>query len=76
MGGVAEDKAGRLTDAGAARLIRCADEHVAAELAADRQLKGKCLRAGDRFVVVRETDLDAVRKVARKLGYVWPVPGD
>ena len=69
-------KGGRLTDAGAARLIACADEHVAAELAADRQLKGKCLRAGDRFVVVREADLDAVRKVARKLGYVWPVPGD
>ncbi len=69
-------KAGRLTDAGAARLIACADEHVAAELAADRQLKGKCLRAGDRFVVVREADLEAVRKVARKLGYVWPVPGD
>jgi hypothetical protein len=69
-------KAGRLTDAGAARLIRCADEHAAAELAADRRLKGKCLRAGDRFVVVREADLDAVRKVARKLGYVWPIPGD
>lgn len=69
-------KAGRLTDAGAARLIRCADEHVAAELAADRQLKGKCLRAGDRFVVVREADLDAVRKVARRLGCVWPLPGD
>ncbi len=69
-------KAGRLTDAGAARLIRCADEHVAAELAAERQLEGKCLRAGDRFVVVREVDLDAVRKAARKLGYVWPIPGD
>jgi hypothetical protein len=68
-------KAGRLTDAGPARLIACADEHIAAELAADRGLKGKCLRAGDRFVVVREADLDAVRKAARKLGYVWPVPG-
>ncbi len=69
-------KAGRLTDAGAARLIAYADEHVAAEVAADRHLKGKCLRAGDRFVVVREADLDAVRKAVRKLGYVWPVPGD
>lgn len=69
-------KAGRLADAGAARLIRCADEHVAAELAADRQLKGKCLRAGDRFVVVREADLDAVRKAVRRLGYVWPIPVD
>jgi hypothetical protein len=69
-------KAGRLTDAGPARLIAYADEHVAAELAADRQLKGKCLRAGDRFVVVREADLDAVRKAVRRLGYVWPIPGD
>jgi hypothetical protein len=69
-------RAGRLADAGAARLIRCADEHVAAELVADRQLKGKCLRAGDRFVVVREADLDTVRKAARRLGYVWPIPGD
>lgn len=69
-------RAGRLTDAGAARLIVCADEHVAAELAADRQLKGKCLRAGDRFVVVREADLEAVRKAVRRLGYVWPIPGD
>ncbi|MBA4066394.1 MAG: hypothetical protein C0501_22305 [Isosphaera sp.] len=69
-------KAGRLADAGPARLIACADGHVAAELAADRQLEGKCLRAGDRFVVVRDADLAAVRKAARKLGYVWPVPGD
>lgn len=69
-------KAGRPADAGAARLIRCADEHVAAELAADRLLTGRCLRAGDRFVVVREADLDPVRKAARKLGYVWPIPGD
>ena len=69
-------KAGRLTDAGSARLIACADEHVATELAADRQLKGKCLRAGDRFIVVRDADLDTVRKAVRKLGYVWPVPGD
>lgn len=69
-------KAGRLTDAGAARLIACADEHIAIELAADRQLKGKCLRAGDRFVVVREVDLDTVRKAVRRLGYVWPISGD
>jgi len=69
-------KAGRLTDAGRARLIACADEHVAAELAADRPLKGKVLRAGERHVVVRETDLEAVRKAVRRLGYVWPVMGE
>ncbi len=69
-------KASRLTDAGAARLIECTDEHIATELANERQLRGKCLRAGERFVVVRDADLDAVRKVVRKLGYVWPVTGD
>ncbi len=69
-------KVGRLTDAGRARLIACADEHAAAELAADRQLKGKVLRAGDRHVVVRETDLEAVRKAVRRSGYVWPVAGE
>jgi hypothetical protein len=69
-------KAGRLTDAGAARLIACADEHMAIELSSDRQLKGKCLRAGDRFVVVREVDLETVRKAVRRLGYVCPISGD
>lgn len=71
-----QHKAEQLTDGGPARLIECASEHVAAELASDRQLKGKCLRAGDRHVVVREADLAAVRKAIRRLGYVWPIPGD
>jgi len=39
-------QAGRLIDRGPARLIECADEHLAAELAADRRLRGKCVRAG------------------------------
>ncbi|HEX4610644.1 MAG TPA: helicase-associated domain-containing protein [Urbifossiella sp.] len=69
-------KAGLLKDGGPARLIECADVHVAAELAADRQLKGKCVPAGDRLLAVREADLAAVRKVVRRLGYVWPIPGD
>jgi hypothetical protein len=71
-----QHKAPQLADGGAARLIECASEHVAAELASDRQLKGKCLRAGDRHVAVREADLAAVRKAVRRLGYVWPIPGD
>lgn len=71
-----EHKAGQLRDGGPARIIECASEHVAAELASDRQLKGKCLRAGDRYIAVREADLAAVRKVVRRLGYVWPVPGE
>lgn len=69
-------KANRLADDGRARLIACADEHVAAELAADRPLAGKVLRAGDRHVVVREADLDAVRKAVRRLGYVWPIAAE
>jgi hypothetical protein len=69
-------KAEQLQDGGPARLIECASEHVAAELASDRQLKGKCVLAGDRHVVVREADLAAVRKAVRRLGYVWPIPGE
>ena len=65
-----------LKDGGPARLIECADAHVAAELANDRQLKGKCLPAGDRLLAVREADLAAVRKAVRRLGYVWPIPGE
>ena len=72
----ARAKAGRLVDAGPAQLVACADKHVAAELAADQRLKGKCLPAGDRFIAVREADLDAVKKTVRKLGYVWPIAGD
>jgi hypothetical protein len=68
-------KAGKLIDRGPARLIECADEHLAAELAADRRLKGKCVRAGDRFLVIRESDLAAVRKEVRRLGHVWPISG-
>jgi hypothetical protein len=69
-------KAERLKDAGVVRLIECADEIVAAELAADRRLKGKCLRAGDRFLVVCNADVNEVKKTIRKLGYVWPFTGD
>ena len=65
-----------LKDGGPARLIECADAHVAAELANDRQLKGKCRPAGDRLLVVREGDLAAVRKAVRRFGYVWPIPGE
>jgi hypothetical protein len=68
------NKATRLADGGAARIIVCADGFIAAELAAERTLKGICQRAGDRMIVVRDADLEKVRKVVRKLGYVWPMP--
>jgi hypothetical protein len=48
----------------------------ATELANDRQMKGCCLLAGDRLLVVREADLSAVWKAVRRLGYVRPVPGE
>ena len=68
-------KVGRLTDAGPARLFECADGLVALELSSDRQIAGKCLPAGERHVVVRDADLPAVRKAARRMGYVWPMTG-
>jgi hypothetical protein len=66
-------KAGMLIDRGPARLIECADEHLAAELASDRRLQGKCVRAGERLLAVREKDLAVVRKEIRRLGHVWPL---
>ncbi|MDY3554691.1 helicase-associated domain-containing protein [Gemmata sp. JC717] len=70
-----QHKAEQIRDDGPARIIACASAHVAAELANDRQLKGKCFVAGDRLIV-REGDLAAVRKVVHRLGYVWPIPSE
>jgi hypothetical protein len=71
-----ERRAERFTDEGTARVIGCADAALAAEVMADRKLKGKCRLADTRFLVVREGDLPAVKAVFRKLGHVWPIRDD
>jgi Helicase conserved C-terminal domain len=69
------DRAGKLRDLGLACLIECADAETAALLAHDRELKRLCQVAGDRLLVVRTADEDAVRKRIRKLGYIVPPRG-
>jgi hypothetical protein len=67
-------KAGQLADLGAARLIACAEPHVAQVLANDRRLRKLCQLAGDRQLVFQATDEPAVRRALRELGYVLPPP--
>ena len=68
------ERAGRLRDLGAARLIECADAETARLLASDRQLGKVCHLAGERLLVFRAEDEAAVRARLRKLGYVLPPP--
>jgi hypothetical protein len=67
-----QQKVGQLEDLGAARLIRCADAHLARLLAGDRRLRKLCTLAGDHHLVFRATDETAVRRGLRELGYVLP----
>jgi hypothetical protein len=67
-------KAGQLADAGVARLIVCADAHLAQLLANDRRLRKLCQRAGERHLVFRAAGEAAVRRALRELGYVLPPP--
>ena len=67
-----EQKAGKLEDLGSARLIACADAHLARLLASDRRLRKLCELAGDRNLVFRAADETAVRRSLRELGYVLP----
>jgi hypothetical protein len=68
------DKTGKLADGGTARLIECAEPHVAELLAHDRKLRNLCQRAGERQLVFRAVDESAVRRALRELGYVLPPP--
>jgi hypothetical protein len=66
------DRAGRLRDLGAARLIECRDPELALLLANDRRLRAVCQIAGDRYLVFRADDEPAVRRALRELGYTVP----
>jgi hypothetical protein len=71
-----ETRAGRLRDAGTARLIECADVELAALITHDRTLQGLCMPAGDRYVAVPAASEASFRKALRKVGYsLGPAPG-
>ena len=57
---------------GPALLIECADADLAARLATDGRTARLCLRAGERFLVVKAGSDDAFRKAVRALGYGMP----
>ncbi len=67
-------KASQLDDLGTARLIACADAHVAQLLVHDRRLRNLCQIAGARQIVFRAADEATVRRVLKELGYVLPPP--
>lgn len=67
-----QERAGKLRDAGAARLIDCGDPAVAALLSTDPATRNVCLPAGTQFVAVRAGKEAAFRKAVRRLGFVLP----
>ncbi len=64
-----ERGAGALRARGAALLIECADEDVAARIAGDERTARLCLRAGKRHLAVRTRSEAAFRKAVRDLGF-------
>ncbi len=66
------ERATALSDAGAARLIKCKDKAIAAMLASDPSTAAHCVRAGDRLICVAEPKLKAFRKGLARLGFVLP----
>lgn len=67
-----ERNARALRQKGAALLIECADAELAELLATHERTKKLCLRAGEKHIVVKETDEVAFRKAAHVLGYGMP----
>lgn len=61
-----------LRDAGAARLIECAEPALAAQLANDARTSRLCLRAGERHVAVPAASEAAFGRAVRELGLVLP----
>jgi len=68
----AADRASRLTDLGAARLIEAQDEMLAQLIANDSSLRAMCLLAGERHIVVPEENESAFRRALHRLGYGLP----
>jgi hypothetical protein len=67
-----EARAGRLRNLGVIRLIECADHALAALIAGDRRLRGRCHLVGDRHLAVAVDREPEFRKALRALGYIVP----
>jgi hypothetical protein len=66
----AAERARAIKDRGDAKLIECADAALAERIANAEAMKGCCLRAGDRHLVVPSNREPAFRKGLEKLGYI------
>ncbi|MCP4397696.1 MAG: hypothetical protein GY801_10405, partial [bacterium] len=66
----AQDRAGKVTDCGDARLLECADAPTAHLIVNDSRLKNFCFLAGECHVVVPTENETQFRKALRELGYV------
>jgi hypothetical protein len=66
-----EQRIGQLADRGPARLIEVQDPILAQLIANDSRLRGLCLLAGERHLVVLDENQKAFRRGLRELGYAW-----
>ena len=66
----AAERARAIRDRGEAKLIECADAALAERIANAEAMKGSCLRAGDRHLVVPSNREQHFRKGLEKLGYI------
>ncbi|HHY45881.1 MAG TPA: hypothetical protein GX506_01100 [Firmicutes bacterium] len=60
----------RLTDCGQARLIEADDPALALEIVNNSSLRGRCLLAGERYIVVPSDSEGLFRSTLRELGYI------
>ncbi|MCI0587258.1 MAG: hypothetical protein L0323_10505, partial [Planctomycetes bacterium] len=60
---------GRVADRGGARLFECADEFTARLLENEGRMRGLCLRAGERHLVVPAGKEGAFRRALLAVGY-------
>lgn len=65
-----EARAARLRNLGVVRLIECADPALAALIAGDRRLRGRCQLVGDRHIAITVDREPEFRKALQALGYV------
>jgi hypothetical protein len=67
-----QQRAGRLEDGGAARLIECGDAALATLVANHARTRRLCLLAGERHIVVPAASERAFSRALRELGYPLP----
>lgn len=66
------ERAGRIQDGGAARLISCGDPALATLVANHARTRRLCMLAGERHLVVPAVSERAFRRALRELGYAVP----